>query len=282
MNVLLNILIKNIEISHSFDKYSWYFYIKKEVTMPLVFITGASSGIGKALAYEFSSRGSHVFCCARNQSSLEQICRDINTNGGHADFAYCDVTDQSSIDQAVAICISKYGMPDTVVLNAGISGSESILNFSHNEFSNIYNVNLFGVTRCFQTFIPIMKDKGGKIAVVSSMSDIRGFAGSAAYSSSKSALSKFLESAKNELSQSGIDVITIRPGFVHSEMTAKNNFKMPFIMHSDKAARIIVSKIEKNYKTINFPFITYFLTQIIKLMPDFLFDYLMKMRNKGK
>jgi short-subunit dehydrogenase len=125
--------------------------------------------------------------------------------------------------------------------------------------------------------IPIMREQGyGKIAAVSSLADARGIPFSSAYSSSKAALTKALEAARIELKPYNIDVVTIRPGFVESEITDKNDYKMPLIMSAERAVKIIAKGLTKHKSYINFPFGTYFVASLMRIMPNPLYEFIMR------
>lgn len=244
--------------------------------MKNILIAGASRGIGKALLEHYLKNGDRVFALSRNTSNFEELLNN-QAYSGRLHFASCDVSSLSQVSESIELAYNKFDKIDIAILNAGISGSESFHNFSVENFRKIFDTNLFGVLNFFEQLVPRMNaDGGGKIVGVSSLADSRGFAGSAAYSSSKSALSFALEAARAELRSSNIKVITVRPGFVRTDMTAKNRFKMPFLMDAHKAAEIIISGIESGKKRINFPFPTTFLTSLIKIIPGNLFDLMMK------
>lgn len=242
--------------------------------MKRLLITGASRGIGRALVEAYLKKGWIVFAISRNLSYLENLKLTYNSNL----FLYsCDVSDLSQVQTATNSALELLKNIDLAILNAGISGSESFINFNVEKFKHIYDTNLFGVLNFFETLIPAMINQGGgTIAAVSSLADVRGFPGSAAYSSSKAALTRTLEAARAELFKYNIKVITIRPGFVRTDMTAKNRFPMPFMIEPEKAAEIIINGIENGKLHINFPFPTYLLTSLIQLLPDTLFDRIMK------
>ncbi len=243
--------------------------------MKNILITGASRGIGRSLAERYLKQGDRVFAVARNVSDIAELAREAEYSGRLA-FAQCDVSSNAAAADCINEAYSKFGHIDIAILNAGISGSESFLNFSADNFRKIFDTNLFGVLNFMEYIVPKMRESGsGTIVGISSLADSRGFAGSAAYSSSKSALSCALEAARAELKSSNINVITVRPGFVRTDMTAKNRFKMPFLMDVDRATEIIINGIESDKKRINFPLPTTLLTTLVKIIPGNLFDLMM-------
>ncbi len=243
-----------------------------------IFITGASSGIGKAVATEFTALGHKVFLASRNTEKLEEICADLNNKTtGTADFIKCDVTIKSDIKNAVETAIAKFGTIDIAFLNSGVGGKYFFKKPVEKDFRFVMDTNFYSVIDCLEYLVPIMQEqKKGHISVVSSMADARGFASSAPYGASKAALTIAIESARAELKPLGITVSTVRPGFVKSAITDKNNFKMPFLMETEKAAKIITSRILKNKTQIYFPWQMNWLTNLIKFLPDSWFDKLNK------
>lgn len=242
-----------------------------------VIITGASRGIGKALALELASRGSHVFLIARDEAGLKSLCEEIRSKRCKADYFVADVTDYNSCEQSIKAALQKIGGIDLAVLNAGVSGSEKIEEMNAHEFKRIYDVNLFGMANYLEFLVPLMKAQGcGTIAGVGSLADSRGYPGSAAYCSSKIAVNHLLEAARIELSKFNIRVVTIKPGFVETDMTAKNKFKMPFIIQSNKAAKIISDQLDSYRNVIAFPWQIRWATGLTKLVPNFIFEYFLR------
>lgn len=245
-----------------------------------VFITGASKGIGKALAFELAKRKSHLFLTARNTEELKTISSEISKFGVKVNFAKCDVTNQDDVRIAITQANDFLEGIDLAILNAGIDGANWFADFNIDLSRKIFDVNVFGVLNCIDYLVPIMKAQAyGSIAGVSSLADVRGMPGSGSYNASKSALSQLLAAARVELSKHNIKVINIRPGFIDTDMTAKNDFPMPFLMNSEKAAIIIANGLEKSKKVISFPFIMSSLTAILRLMPVPFYDFVMGKAN---
>jgi short-subunit dehydrogenase len=168
-----------------------------------------------------------------------------------------------------------FGKLDVAILNAGTSGRIEIKNSSHELSEKIFGVNTFGIINWVDVFLPdFVERKEGTIVGVTSMADLKGFPKSGLYNASKAAASIFLESLRIELKPHNIKVITVRPGFVRTPMTDKNEFHMPLLMSSDKAAEIILNGIKKEKKIIQFPFLLVMLTGLVRLMPKSLFEYL--------
>ncbi|MEJ5245444.1 MAG: SDR family NAD(P)-dependent oxidoreductase [Bacteroidota bacterium] len=242
--------------------------------MKNILISGASRGIGWALVQKYLQNGNRVFAVSRNISNFIALKEQFPNT---FDFASCDVSDKSDVDNAIQNAGNFLNKIELAILNAGISSSENFENFSSEKYKYIFNTNLFGVLHFFEYLIPSMKNNnGGTIAVTSSLADVRGFAGSAAYSSSKAALTRTLEAARAELHRFNIKIVTIRPGFVRTDMTAKNRFPMPFMIDAGQAAEIIINALDAGKARINFPLPTYLITNLLQMMPDALFDFVMK------
>lgn len=242
--------------------------------MKNVFITGASRGIGEALAYEYAEHGYNLVICSRSITELEKISNNINSKGGKC-FAFpCDVSKLTDVKRAIEFAKETLGTIDVAILNSGVGFPQWMTSFSSGDFRKVMEVNVFGIAHCLEFLIPIMLQQGyGTIAGVSSMADVRGYTGSSSYVASKAAASILLESARVELQSYNIKVITIRPGFVKTAMTDKNEFHMPLLMQPPKAAKIIRKGIERGKKVIHFPWPIVMSTRLIKIIPNWLFDW---------
>ncbi len=239
-----------------------------------VIIIGASQGIGKALAKEYAAHNAKLVLLSRNTTSIESIAEDIINNGGECHIKKCDVTSFIEVKAGIEFAVSKLGNLDLVIINSGVGGPNWMDNFSSSDFVRSFEVNTFGIAYALEILIPIMKEQGyGTIAGVTSLADIRGYGGSSSYSASKAAGSILLESARVELKKHNIRVITVRPGFVKTAMTDKNEFKMPLLMQPNKAAMIIRRKIEKGRSIVQFPWPIVMSTRIIKNIPNWIYDW---------
>lgn len=241
-----------------------------------ILITGASSGIGSALAKFYHAEGHTLFISARREDNLIEIADKLNKNGNQCFFQKCDVSDKKETELMVANAIEKMGSIDLAILNAGVGHTTKFAELDTEIYRKTFDVNLFGVLHAMEYIIPAMKKQGfGQIAAVSSLADARGIPYSSAYSSSKAALTKAMEAARIELKAYNIDVVTIRPGFVESEMTQKNNFKMPLIMPVERAVKIIAHGLAKHKAYINFPFGTFCVATFMRIIPNPLYEFIM-------
>jgi short-subunit dehydrogenase len=248
-----------------------------------VVITGASQGIGKALGLEFANAGYDLCLLSRNADAIKELCDTINSKGGKCSYKKCDVSEYEDVKSGMEFAYSSLGSIDIAILNAGVGHPEWMKTFSSEGYKEIMKTNAFGIAHSLEFLIPIMINQGyGKIAGITSMADVRGYTGSSAYTSSKAAASVLLESARLELKEFNIRVITVRPGWVRTAMTDKNEFKMPFIMETKKAARKIRKGIEKGKSVVQFPWPIVWATRLVKNLPNWIFDPLLRAARPGK
>jgi NADP-dependent 3-hydroxy acid dehydrogenase YdfG len=243
-----------------------------------VLITGASSGIGHALALEYASRGATVAIAARRHDLLDELAHDIQRRGGRALCLAVDVADPEAAKEAVLKADHDLGSLDMVIANAGVGGTRHSTRIKWDEAWRMIDVNVRGAMATLLAAVPVMlHHKQGQLVGVSSLAGRRGLPTSAVYSASKAALSTFLESLRVDLAPAGIRVTDIQPGFVESEMTAKNAFKMPLIWPADKAARHIATRLEKAPAVVAFPWPFALLTGFARLLPTALYDRIIRM-----
>ncbi|GDX35958.1 short-chain dehydrogenase [Alphaproteobacteria bacterium] len=242
-----------------------------------ILITGASSGIGRALAIAYSKAGVNLFLCARNQENLQQtktLCENLKAN---VYIKILDVCDQLASKKWLDEIEQEYSL-DLVIANAGISAGTSQGTESFEQVQEIFNTNLNGVLNIIHPAIEkMLKRKNGQIAVISSLAGFRGLPSSPAYSASKSAVRVYCEGLRGNLQKFGIKVNAVCPGYVRSNMTAVNNFYMPFLMDTDKACDIIIKGLAKNKSRIAFPFALYFVVWLLTLISTKITDPLFAM-----
>ena len=212
--------------------------------MKRVFITGASSGIGAALAREFSDEDVVLGLISRRIEQLDNLANDLATDV----YVYAaDVGDSLAMKSAAEAFIQSVGVPDVVIANAGVS-SGTLTSEAKDQvvFEQIMRTNVLGMVHTYQPFVEAMKIRGsGTLVGIASIAGFRGIPGSGAYSASKAAAIAYLESLRVELSSSGVNVLTVCPGYIKTPMTDVNPFYMPFLMDADKAARSIRKAIIK-------------------------------------
>jgi len=246
-----------------------------------VFITGASRGIGRALALEYTKRDCEVFLFARNRTALEELTQYIKESGGCAYFYAGDVTVKNDVANAVEEAVTQMGNIDIAFLNAGISAEMPFSEFNADIFTNVFNVNLIGNLYCFEYIIPVMKRQGaGKIVGISSIASFRPVPGSSPYTSSKIAFDYLLESARYELESFGIKVITVRFGFIRTDIVAKADYPLPFLMEAEDCARKVADGVDAGKRKVQFPLPMVLLTKFLKILPESIYKQIVKFRLK--
>lgn len=247
-----------------------------------VFITGASSGIGLALAKEFANKGATLGLVARNREKLTQVASQLPGWPEKIRLYSADVTNKEEM-LAIGHDFEKWvGQVDIVIANAGIShGVKTEFYEDLDMLEAIYKTNVFAMAYTFHPFIATMKQKRhGQLVGIGSVAGIRGLPGSEAYCASKSAVITYCESLRVELGKSDVLVQTICPGFVKTELTAKNPYKMPFIQTPEEFAQQAVQAIlsRASYRVI--PWQMGVLAKILRLLPNWLFDKITSKRKQ--
>lgn len=228
-------------------------------------ITGASSGIGHALAHELARRGWKLALLARRGDLLNALAKDLG-----AEAVVCDVSDKTAVRNAVQ---TLGGTFDLAVANAGVSIPGHATKFKLEEAEEIMRVNYLGMLYLFDAVIPAMVERrSGRFAGVASIAGLRGIPAAGPYSASKAAMQAFLEAARVELKPYGVGVTIVNPGFVATPMVTKHRFRLPFLMSAEKAARIIADGLESGKRVIEFPWQTSRMMRLARLLPDAIYD----------
>ncbi len=240
-----------------------------------VFITGASSGIGEALARHYASLGASLGLVARRGELLQSLAAELNVP---VRIYQADVRDANALAEAADDFIQHIGVPDIVIANAGVSrGTLTELKEDTTAFQAILDINVLGLLHTFQPFIAGMKQhQQGRLVGIASIAGIRGLPGAGAYSASKAAAIAYLESLRVEMKPHGIDVVTIAPGYIKTPMTDVNAHPMPFLMPADIAARKMASAIEKRRRFVVVPWQMGWLARFMRCIPPFIWDWAMK------
>lgn len=239
-----------------------------------VFISGASSGIGEALAAHYARSGATLGLCARRLEPLRALAAKLPAQTA---IYRADVTDPAGVQAAARDFMQRFGAPDVVVANAGVSTGTLTENADDlAAFRHVMDVNVFGMVATFQPFVAAMRDRGsGTLAGIASVAGFRGLPGAGAYSASKSAAIAYLESLRVELRGTGVAVVTICPGYVRTPMTAANPYRMPFLLEAGDAARRIGRAIEKKRRIAVIPWQMALVSMALRHLPNWLYDRLL-------
>lgn len=249
--------------------------------MPRVFITGASSGIGRALAEHYAGQGAVLGLAARRGNQLTSLAGTLEGAGAERISCYpLDVSDAAALRAAAEDFVARYGAPDIVIANAGVSsGTLTECAADLAVIRRIFEINVFGMAATFSPFIAPMRAaartrKAGRLVGIASVAGIRGLPGAEAYSASKSAVITYLESLRLEMRSSGIKVVTIAPGYIATPMTAINPYRMPFLLKPDEAARRFARAIERGSSYTVIPWQMGVVAKLLRLLPNCIYDRL--------
>lgn len=237
-------------------------------TPKTILITGASSGIGEALALHYAASGVLLYLTARNVDRLNNVADICRQQGAKVENFIIDVTDRTDMEELIARLDDQTPV-DLVIANAGISGGTGVIEGeSADQVRAIFATNVDGVFNTVLPLIPRMTSRNsGQIAIVSSLASFTGWPGAPAYSASKAAVRIFGEALHGSLRRSGVKVSVICPGFIESRMTAVNDFPMPCLMPAAKAAAIIARGLAHNRMRIAFPWPTYMTSALVGFLP---------------
>lgn len=247
-----------------------------------VYITGGSSGIGRAMALEYARAGARVVLGARRTVELEDVVREIRSAGGVAHALTVNVADPTAAAEAVRRAYELLGSLDMVIANAGVGALGHASTMTWEGVERILAVNVTGAFSTLVAAIPIMLAQGGGHLVgVSSLAGRRGVPASGSYSASKAALSAFLDTLRLDLRSSNIRVTDVQPGFVDTPILLKDKNPMPFKWPVDKAARVVVRRLERAPAQIAFPWILDWATYFSRILPAPIYDWIVRRASKG-
>jgi short-subunit dehydrogenase len=240
---------------------------------PKVFITGASSGIGAALAAHYAALGATLGLAARRAVELQTLAASLSTP---VSIYALDVTDSAALAAAANDFIGRHGLPDIVIANAGIGGgTRADLAADLTVLARILHTNVVGLAATLQPFLAPMRERGSGVLVgIASVTGFRGLAGAGAYCASKSAAITWLEALRLELHRSGVSVVTICPGYIATPLTAVNRHPMPFLLAAPEAAKRIARAIAAKKRLAIIPWQMRLVFFVLRRMPDWLYDRL--------
>lgn len=249
---------------------------------PLAFITGASSGIGQALAARYAALGWRLALVARRENVLQEWARAAGLGPERCAAYGADVADAASIVAAAQACIAQQGLPDVVIANAGISvGMDSAEREDLEVMRETLMVNVLGVAATFHPFVAAMRARGsGTLVGVASMAALRGLPGHGAYCASKAAVLAYCESLRIECRASGVRVVTLLPGYVATPLTARNPYSMPFLISAETFAERAVRAIAAGPGRCVIPWQMALVAPLFRGLPDVIYDRLFKGRKR--
>ena len=238
-----------------------------------VFITGASSGLGKALARHYGAGGAQLGLIGRSQAKLDALSADLAVE---TLTCVANVADAPAMRAAAADFVARFGLPDIVIGSAGVSAG-NLTEFAEDAdaFARMLQTNVLGLCHTFQPFVVPMRARGGGTLVgIGSVAGVRGLPGASAYSASKAAARVYLESLRVELRGSGVKVVTLAPGYIDTPMTAVNPYPMPFRLSADDAAARIARVIAQGRRYAVVPWQMSMVARVLGWLPGPMYDRL--------
>lgn len=247
---------------------------------PLIFITGASSGIGQALAARFARAGYRLALVARRTAEMQAWADAQGFDAAHCRIYGADVADIDSIVAAGQACLAAQGVPDVVIANAGISiGMDTAERTDIDVMARLFATNNTGLAATFHPFVAAMVERGsGALVGIGSVAAIRGLPGHGAYCASKAAVVAYCESLRGELRGSGVTVVTVLPGYVDTPLTQQNRYSMPFLLSAETFADRAFDVIEARASYRVIPWQMGIVAKLLRALPNAWFDRLLSGR----
>ena len=251
---------------------------------PLAFVTGASSGIGQALAARLHEAGYRLALAARRTAEIEAWAASRGIGAGDVQVYGCDVAQIGSIVAAGAACVERQGVPDVVVANAGISvGIDTEDRGDLDVLAQTLAINNVGLAATFHPFVAAMRARGsGRLVGIASVAAIRGLPGHGAYCASKAGVVAYCESLRGELRASGVKVVTLLPGYVDTPLTRGNRYGMPFLLQPEAFADRAFRAIEAGASYRVIPWQMGVVAKLMRALPNALFDIAVQGRGRKK
>ncbi len=240
----------------------------------VVFLTGASSGIGEALAIEIAKNGAILGLLARRAELLKTLAEKCEAVGAAARVFACDVVDADAVQRAAGTFREEFGRIDILIANAGIGGNDKeTRELQPEHVKKVIDINLMGSVNAVYAVLPQMLErKSGQLVAISSLAGFRGLPKSAAYSASKGGMTNFFESVRLDVQHQGVAVTIIQPGFIKTPLTSGRKNKMPFLMELEDAVPMFLKAIEKRKKFAAFPWQLATFVRLGRIFPAWLYD----------
>lgn len=240
----------------------------------IVLLTGASSGIGAAVAVAIANKGAVVGLLARREEMLAEIAGKCEESGGTARVFVCDVVDSNAVQEAADALRGEFRRIDILIANAGIGGNnEETRKLKPEAVKKVIDINLLGSVNAVSAVLPQMIERGGgQIVGISSLAGFRGLPKSAAYCASKAGMTAFFESIRLDVLHQGIDVTIIQPGFIDTPLTSGRKNKLPFLMKLEDSVPYFLGAIEKKKKFAAFPWQLASVVRFARFLPTAIYD----------
>ncbi|MDJ0934109.1 MAG: SDR family NAD(P)-dependent oxidoreductase [Kiloniellales bacterium] len=233
-----------------------------------VWITGASSGLGRALALKMAAEGWQVAISARSEDQLQAVAALASAFSGKVEAFPLDVTVQTDVQATVARLVEDFGLPDLVVLNAGTHKPTPAASLAAEDFRRLVDLNLMGTVHCLEAILPPLRERqNGQIAIVASLAGYVGLPLAGAYGMTKAGLINLAEALEPELRAVGIKLQIVNPGFVRTPLTDRNPFHMPFLMEVEAAAEAFYRGLRSGAFEIIFPRRFAYLLKVLRILP---------------
>ena len=235
-------------------------------------VTGASSGIGRALALELARDGYDLGLTARRLDRLESLAAAIRVTGARAECVAADAARRHEVHKAMRTLAERLGPIYLLVVNAGIALGTEALEPDADALEAEFGVNVFGAFYAIEAVIPSMRDRrAGHVVAISSLAGYRGLPGAAGYCATKAALTRLIEGMRPDWALAGIRATIVHPGYVRSEMTDRNRFRMPFLMETERAAALMARAIRRQKQVCEFPWrMSVLVRYLVRHLPDWL------------
>ena len=243
--------------------------MKNSLSNKVVIITGASGGIGSAVASQLVEENCRLGLIARNEARLKDVASAIRAVGGRVSCACADVRHSEQLSEAFGQVTGQLGPIDILIASAGLGDVDQMDPFSAAHYERLMQVNWVGLVNTIENVLPeMLARQQGHLVAISSLRAYKGLPGLAGYSATKAAVNSFMDGLRVDLRDRGISVTTICPGFVRTAMTDRKQFAKPFMMEPEEAARKIVWALRRRPKVYNFPWQAHLLMRISRRMPD--------------